>query len=73
MDNPNFSMYLSTKYRGGSEAALQPSEWASGAGVGWKPSPVNWPRIVVGADAAYGHTSDRVVAYLALRYLIPLK
>lgn len=73
VDNPNFNLYLSLKYRGGSEDALQPSEWASGTGLGWRPDPVRWPRIVLGADAAYGLQSGNVIAYLALRYAIPLK
>ena len=73
VDNPNLSAYLSLKYRGGSISALQPSEWAAGTGIGWKPNPAAWPRLVLGADAAYGLQSNRVVAYLAVRYLIPLK
>lgn len=73
VDNPNFNLYLAVKYRGGSESALQPSEWAAGSGIGWRPNPVKWPRIVVGADAAYGLQSNRLISYLALRYEIPLK
>ena len=73
VDNPNFSIYLSAKYRGGSTADLQPNEWAAGAGLGWKPNPAAWPRVIVGVDAAYGLQSNRVLAYLALRYTIPLK
>ena len=73
VDNPNWNLYLSFKYRGGSESTLQPSEWAAGSGIGWRPNPEKWPRIVVGADAAYGLQSNRVISYLAVRYEIPLK
>lgn len=73
VDNPNFSVYLSAKYRGGSIVALQPGEWAFGSGFGWKPNPSAWPRLTLGGDAAYGAQSQRLVAYLAARYSIPLK
>lgn len=73
VDNPNLSSYVSLKYRGASIRELKPGEWAAGAGIGWKPNPTSWPRIVLGADAAYGLQSNRVVSYAAIRYIIPLK
>lgn len=72
VDNPNFNVYLSAKYRGGSISALRPQEWAFGTGFGWKPNPAAWPRVVLGGDASYGAESNRVIGYLAVRYLIPL-
>ena len=72
VENPNFNVYLGVRYRGGSKDAVRPSEWAPDAGFGWKPNPVTWPNIVVGADAGYGLESERVITYLAVRYLFPL-
>jgi hypothetical protein len=72
VDNPNFNVYLSAKYRGGSIRALHPGEWAFGTGFGWKPNPDAWPRLTLGGDAAYGAQSERLIAYLAVRYSIPL-
>lgn len=72
VDNKNLSVYLALKYRGGSIRAMKPDEWAAGTGIGWKPNPAAWPRLVIGADASYGLESNRVIAYLAARYLIPL-
>ena len=73
VDNPNFNVYLGIRYRGGTTSAMLPEEWAPDAGVGWKPSPARWPNLILGADAGYGLQSSRTVAYLAVRYLIPLK
>ena len=72
VDNPNFSVYLSAKYRSGSIRAFKPGEWAFGTGFGWKPNPTAWPRLTLGGDAAYGAQSQRLIAYLAARYSIPL-
>lgn len=71
VDNPNFNLYLGIRYRGGSITAVQPSEWAPDAGLGWKPWPEALPNIVIGADASYGLDSARSQAYLAVRYLLP--
>lgn len=73
VNNPNFNVYLGIRYRGGSIAAVQPNEWAPDAGVAWKPNPTAWPNFVVGADAGYGLQSNRVLTYLALRYLLPIR
>lgn len=72
-ENPNFNVFLCVEYRGGSIAALQPNEAAYGAGFGWKPSPQRFPNLIVGAKAAIGGKSDRTVASLAFRYLLPVK
>jgi hypothetical protein len=69
--DPDFNVYLGARYRGGSTAEVRPNEWAPDAGFGWKPNKA-WPNIVVGGDAGYGLQSNRVVAILAVRYLIPL-
>ena len=73
VDNENFSLYLSVKYRGGSINALHPNEAAYGAGFGWVPAPDTWSRVVVVGDASIGAQSNRTIAYLGLRYLVPLK
>lgn len=69
VENPNFNVYLGMRYRWGSKAAVRPNEWAPDAGFGWKPNPEAWPNIVVGADAGYGLQSERVLSYVAIRYL----
>lgn len=70
-DNPNFNVYLGIRYRGGSTSAVQPSEWAPDAGLGWKPNPEKWPNVILAADASYGlDTADRM-AYLGVRYVLP--
>lgn len=70
VDNPNFNAFLGIKYRVGSKDEVRPAEWAPNAGFGWKPAPALWPQLVVGADAGYGLQSQRVLAYLAVRYLL---
>ena len=72
VDNKDFNAFLGIKYRGGSKDAVNPNEWAPDAGFGWKPFP-GLPRFVVGADAGYGLKSQRVLATLALRYVIPIR
>lgn len=73
VDNQNFSVYLALKYQGGSVRALHPNEAAYGAGFGWQPNLSAWPNIALGADASIGAKTDRTIAYIAVRYLLPLK
>lgn len=70
VDNPNFNAFLGMEYRTGSKDAVRPAEWAPNAGFGWKPAPASHPRVVVGAKAGYGLQSQRVLAYVGLRYLL---
>ena len=69
VNDPNFNVFLGLQYRGGSQSAVGPSEGAPDAGFGWKPNK-SWPKVVLGADAGYGLQSNRVIASVALRYLI---
>ena len=64
--NPDFDLFL-----GGSVAAVQPSEWAPYAGVGWRPNPARWPALSVGAKSSLGLTSDRTMSTVAVRYALP--
>jgi hypothetical protein len=66
--NPNFNLYLGMRYRNGSTAAVRPGEWAPDAGLGWRPSPTHWPHVILGADAAYGLTTQKVISYAAVRF-----
>lgn len=72
VNNPNFNMYLGIRYRGGSIVEVQPNEWAPDAGIGWKPWPEMVPNLIFVADASYGLTSSRSLAYAGLRYVLPL-
>lgn len=73
VNDPNFNVYLGAKYRWASKEELRPNEWAPDAGFGWKPLPERWPKLVLGADASYGVTSNRVLSTLAFRYEIGLR
>lgn len=73
VDNPDFSVFLCVEYRGGSIDALQPNEVAYGAGFGLVPWPERFPNFIVGGKAAVGGKTDRTIASLAFRYLLPLK
>ena len=70
VESPDFNVYLGIRYRAGSKDAVRPNEWAPDAGFGWKPNPKAWPNLVLGADAGYGLQSNRVLTYVAVRYLI---
>lgn len=70
--NKDFDMFLGIEYRGGSTAAVQPSEWASYAGVGWRPNPARWPNLTLGAKSSLGLTSDRTRTLVAVRYALPI-
>lgn len=72
VENRNFNLYLKVGYRGGSIDALQPAEWAYGAGFGWCPLPEQFPRFLIVGDAGQGHTTDRTIAYLGGRYYFPI-
>lgn len=70
--NPDFDLCLGIEYRGGSISAVQPSEWAPYAGLGWRPSPVRWPALTIGAKSSLGLTSDRTQSTLAVRWQLPV-
>lgn len=72
VDNRDFNLYLKVSYRGGSVDALQPAEWAYGAGFGWCPAPIRFPRFLLVGDAATGVESQRIIAILGGRYYFPL-
>lgn len=71
VDNPDFNIYLGIRYRGGSKASVQPSEWAPDAGFGW--APFQNKNIILGADAGYGLDSKTVLSIVALRYRFPVR
>jgi len=71
-DNPDFDVFLGIEYRGGSIAAVQPSEWAPYAGIGWRPNPARWPNLTLGAKSSLGLSSDRTLTYVAARYSLPV-
>lgn len=70
--NPNFDVFLGVDYRGGSTSAVQPSEWAPYAGLGWRPNPERWPALTLGAKSSLGLTSDRTLSIVAVRYMLPV-
>jgi len=70
--NPNFDVFLGIDYRGGSVAAVQPSEWAPYAGIGWRPNPARWPSLTIGAKSSLGLTSNRTLSTVAVRYMLPV-
>ena len=45
---------------------------APAAAVGFKPWPLQAPKIIVGGDASYGLTSNKVRATIAVRYALDL-
>lgn len=72
VSNPNFDVFLGLDYRGGSINAVQPSEWAPYAGIGWRPNPARWPALTVGAKSSLGLSSNRTVSTVAVRYQLPV-
>ncbi|HNB60463.1 MAG TPA: hypothetical protein PK308_09110 [Phycisphaerales bacterium] len=70
--NPNFDVFLGIDYRGGSVNAVQPSEWAPYAGIGWRPNPARWPALTIGAKSSLGLSSNRTLSTVAIRYQLPV-
>lgn len=72
VNDRNFSIYLKVGYRGGSVAAFQPSEFVTGAGFGWVPSPESFPRFLITGDAALGVDSNLATVRIGGRYYFPI-
>lgn len=72
VENRDFSMGLGIQYEWASEASVRPNEWAPAAAVGFRPWPLQAPKIIVGGDASYGLTSNKVRATIAVRYALDL-
>lgn len=72
VENRDFSMGLGIQYEWASEVEVRPNEWAPAAAVGFKPWPLQAPKVIVGGDASYGLTSNKVRATIAVRYALDL-
>jgi hypothetical protein len=68
VNNPDFNAYLGFGYQGSSDQTLRPQEWTPNAGLGWKPYPKKWPRIIVGGEGGWGLESHQAYAFAAVRY-----
>ena len=68
--NADLSMGLGIQYHFASEPSIRPEEWAPDVSIGWRPSPVNAPKLVVIGQAAYGLDSGRVTTIAGVRYQI---
>lgn len=68
VDNRNLSVGLGAQYHGYSQAELRPDEWMTEVSLGWRPLPLQHPKLIIGGQAAYGLTSERVQVLAAIRY-----
>lgn len=68
VNDPNFSVGVGVQFQASSEVAIRPQEWQTDVSVGWRPSPVTMPRVIVIGQAAYGLDSEELFLTLGLRY-----
>lgn len=68
VDNRDFSVGFGGEYQLSSEPSIRPEEWAGVVAIGYRPWPVDIPRLVVGASGSYGFDSNTAMLVLALRW-----
>ena len=69
-ENPDLSLGLGIQYHFSSEPDLRPEQWVPDASLGWRPSPINAPKLTVIAQAGYGLDDGRLFTLAGLRYQI---
>jgi len=73
VNDPNFSIGIGIQYHASSEPDKRPDRtWAPDVSLGWRPSPVNMPRVVLIAQAGYGLKDEQGWLLAGARYLLPI-
>lgn len=70
VEDENFSVDLGMQYHLSSEPSIRPEEWAPDASFGWRPWPVDLPKIIIGAQGSYGLESNKAYVTVAVRYIL---
>jgi hypothetical protein len=68
--NPNFSIGFGAEYQASSKPEIRSEEWLATASVGWRPYPESMPKVIIGAQGAYGLSSETATGMICLRYLL---
>lgn len=68
VDDPNFSIGLGLQYQASSEPAIRAEEWAPDVSIGWRPWPLDLPKVVLIGQGSYGLTSNQANIVAGVRY-----
>lgn len=68
VSDPNFSIGAGMQYYFSSEPKIRPQEWAPDVTIGWKPWPETIPKLIIGAQGAYGLSSKQAFMLAGVRY-----
>jgi hypothetical protein len=71
-NNPDFSIGVGAQYRVASKEELRPNEWATDVSIGYRPFPVDWPRLTLVGQGWYGFTTQKAGAQVGARWRFPL-
>lgn len=72
VNDPNFSIGVGAQYRMASKAVLRPNEWAADVSLGYRPFPVEYPRLSLVAQGWYGFDTHRAGALVGARWRFPI-
>jgi hypothetical protein len=70
VNDPNFSVGIGAEYQVSTKQDIRPEEWIYTASLGFKPWPQVYPRLIIGAQGAYGSESQQGSLILAARFLL---
>lgn len=70
VDDPNFSVGLGMAYHVSSEPGIRPEGWAPDASIGWRPWPVDAPRVNLILQGQYQLEANQASAIMGVRYEI---
>lgn len=68
VNDPNFSIGIGAQYHVSSEPQKRPQEFAGDVSLGWRPYPVNMPRVIVIAQSWWGFRSNQIGLIAGIRY-----
>jgi hypothetical protein len=72
VNDQDFSIAVGAQYRIASKEELRPNEWATDVSIGYRPFPVDWPRLTLIGQGWYGLTSQKAGALVGARWRFPL-
>lgn len=68
VDNRDFSVGVGLQRHASSEPSVRSEEWIPDVTIGWKPYPLEMPRVIVLGSAGYGLDTSQALVTFGLRW-----
>jgi len=70
VNDPNFAIGIGFQRHMSGEPNIRPEEWSPDVSIGWRPSPLNMPRVILAFQAGYGLDSEQTWLTAGIRYAL---